>query len=111
MKQYEHFDDVAARLPLGYAEQFAANLRRLPNTNLQGGIWRYVMLGIEPGGFLRAVLENDLLESFGRADEDNRACLFGICSWMYNNAPMECRGSPAKVKAWLDKGGFLGMSK
>jgi hypothetical protein len=64
---------------------------------------RYVNHGIEPGSFLRAVLENDLMEAFGRADIENRATLFEICEYVYNELPFSCHGSPAKVKAWLDR--------
>ena len=53
------------------------------------------------GGFLQAVLSNDLKESFARADEQNRATLFNICSLLYNEAPSPCWGSPEKYKAWL----------
>ena len=66
-----------------------------------GGLRRYIDQRIPPGGFLTAVLENDLRESFGRADENNRAALFYICAWLYNEAPAACWGSPAKVSAWL----------
>ena len=65
------------------------------------GLKRYVDHHIEPGGFLRAVLENDLKEAFGRADEDSRNGLFDIVCWLYNCAPGKCWGSPEKVQAWL----------
>lgn len=62
---------------------------------------RYVEHHIPPGGFLRSVLENDLKESLGRADGNNRFALFYIVSWLYNEAPMTCWGSPENVEAWL----------
>ena len=54
------------------------------------------------GEFLRAVLENDLCESFGRADIGNRESLFEIASYVYNELPANCWGSPEKVKDWLN---------
>ena len=66
-------------------------------------IERYVKEGIPTGDFLRAVLENNLMESFGRADLRNRATLFEICAYIYNEIPASCHGSPEKVKAWLEK--------
>jgi len=54
------------------------------------------------GGFLRAILENNLMEAMGRADEDNRQCLFHIVSYIYNELPMDCWGSPEKVRDWLN---------
>lgn len=62
---------------------------------------RYVEERVPPSGFLSAVLENNLMEAFGRADENNRAALFEIVSYLYNDAPSACWGSPAKVSAWL----------
>lgn len=61
----------------------------------------YAKEGRPTGGFLRAVLENNLSEAFGRADEENRKCLFEIVSYVYNELPIPCWGSPEKVKAWL----------
>ena len=65
------------------------------------GITSYINDHIDPGGFLYAVLSNDLRESFGRADEQNREDMFAIVSWLYCNAPMNCWGSAEKVAAWL----------
>lgn len=59
---------------------------------------------IRTGGFLEAVLANDLMEAFGRADIYNRMEMFNICSYVYNNMPYNCHGSYEIVKAWLDKG-------
>ena len=61
----------------------------------------YVNNHIPTGDFLRAVLENNLMEAFGRADEYKRECLFNICHYIYNKLPMSCHGSPEKVRAWL----------
>ena len=73
-----------------------------PN-NLGGGFQRYVEQGIEPGSFMQAVLENNLRESFGRADIHNRLALFSIVSWCYNNLPNTCWGSPERVKTWMEE--------
>lgn len=53
------------------------------------------------GGFLTAVLENNLMEACGRADDDNLANLPAFCAYLYNDAPSACHGSPKKVQAWL----------
>ena len=52
---------------------------------MKEAITRYVERGISPGGFLEAVLANDLKESLGRADEDSRESLFEIVKYIYNN--------------------------
>ena len=62
---------------------------------------RYAERGILPGGFLTAVLENNLMEAVGRADMQNAVTLKDICTYVYNEMPAQCHGSPAKVDAWL----------
>lgn len=66
------------------------------------GIVLYVLYGVPPGGFLTAVICNDLMESFGRADEDNREHLFDIVNWFYNCAPTGCWKSAANMNAWME---------
>ena len=63
----------------------------------------YIVYRIPPGGFLRAVLENDLMEAFGRADQTNALCMKNIVSFIYNYAPMQCHGSNPKVQAWINE--------
>ena len=63
---------------------------------------RYIIHRIPTGGFLRAVLENNLKESFARADDENLKCMFEIVNYCYNEIPSICWGSPEKVKAWLN---------
>lgn len=67
----------------------------------KAAIDRYVDGRIPTGSFLRAVLENNLMEAMGRADIGNRHSLFEICEYIYNNIPLICHGSPERVKNWL----------
>jgi hypothetical protein len=67
----------------------------------QHALRRYVCDRISPGGFLLAVLQNDLKNACGRADDDNLALLPIYVKWLYNVAPGCCWGSPDAVKAWL----------
>lgn len=69
--------------------------------HMQQGAREYVELRREPGGFLQAVLENDLVGAFGRADADNYVSMHLWARWLFNEAPLDCWGSPAKVAAWL----------
>lgn len=48
------------------AARFKGRYQRVP-IGLRGGMLRYVDHGIPPGGFLTAVICNDLLEATGRA--------------------------------------------
>jgi len=64
---------------------------------------RYVQHHIQPGGFLTAVLENNLKEALGRADSQNRYALFDIVMYIYNEIPFQCWGSEEAVKEWLKR--------
>lgn len=83
---------------------------KLPE-HMQDGTELYVEDGIEPGDFLLAVLRNDLVGAFGRADPINAASMHDWADWLFNDAPMGCWGSAAKVSAWVDKGGLKGGAK
>ncbi len=65
------------------------------------GIASYVARGIPPGGFLRAVLENDLMEAAARADDENLAALGQIARYVYFNVPERMYGNREKVAAWI----------
>ncbi len=64
---------------------------------------RYVEHKILPGGFLTAVLENNLKEAVFRADARNEKRLKDICMVIHWDLPSGCHGSPEKVKAWLNQ--------
>ncbi len=64
---------------------------------------RYVEHGIPPGGFLEAVLCNNLMEAMGRADIENHDTIFEICQYVYNEMPGNCHGSPEIVAAWYER--------
>lgn len=70
----------------------------IPEYTLEA-IGEYVKYG-ESGDFLKAVMENNLMEALGRADKNNRAAIFDICLYVYNEIPHTCHGSPEMVKAW-----------
>lgn len=69
------------------------------------GLRLYVERGIPPGSFVTAVLENNLVEAFGRADHVNMGRIRDYADWLYNDAPSSSWGSPARVKAWIERGG------
>jgi len=68
-----------------------------------GQIRNYVEHGTSVGDFLTAVLENDLSEAVGRADDSNLGNLPAFVGYLYNEAPAACHGSKAKVQAWYAK--------
>lgn len=62
----------------------------------------YVNNGWNPGDFLTAVLANDLMASFSRADKNNISNMLHIVRYVYNHVPMGACGSYQKVKEWID---------
>ena len=56
---------------------------------------------IAPGGFLSSVLANNLVDSFAKADDANRAALWEIAGYCHWELPSQCWGDEAKVRAWL----------
>ena len=77
---------------------------RVPD-RMMASLRGYIKHGHPVGGFLFAVLTNNLKEAVGRADSENLANLPAYVGYLYNEAPAACWGSEAKVKAWLE-GGF-----
>ncbi len=70
--------------------------------SMHGGIIRYYERGIPPGDFLQAVINNDLREACGRADDVNKHLLFNYMMWFYNNAPGGTWGYPKAVSDYLN---------
>ena len=64
---------------------------------------RYANHKCPTGGFLHAVLSNDLVGSFERADLMNQRNLWLIVEYMINFIPEEICGSYDEVKEWLGK--------
>ena len=55
----------------------------------------------DPGGFLRAILENDLLMAVRFAGMEERKDLDGIVWQLFHTFPASVWGSASKVEAWL----------
>lgn len=64
----------------------------------------YVQHRVPTGGFLRAVLENDLRNAIGSADMDAMDNLKHIVCYLYNEIPSNCWGNKERVEAWLKSG-------
>lgn len=62
----------------------------------------YIEHGAHPGGFLEAVLSNDLRAACERADAANRHKLFSIVSWLSNYAPWRCWGNLDSIDRWME---------
>lgn len=77
------------------------SIRRVPE-HCREGLVNYLRYGWRPGGFLRAVLENDLAEACRQADETNRYALYDYIFVLYNDAPADAWGSPERVQGWIE---------
>lgn len=81
------------------------NMSRIPE-HMRGGMLRWIEHGIYPGDFLIAVLENNLRDAVGFADEINIHRLPDYVRYLYNDAPSGCWGGPGNVRAWHEQGGL-----
>ncbi len=79
------------------------------SASVKGEIDRHVKHGCPCGDFVTAVLDNDLKEAFGRADDKNTATMREIVTYIYNHVPIGCQGSKLKRQAWQAHGGREGV--
>ena len=63
---------------------------------------RYVNDRILPGGFLTAVLSNDLFGAVGKADSENLAALPEIVRYIYNEIPSSSWGTRDIIWKWVE---------
>ncbi len=90
-------------------EELASSLRNNNvSEHLHEGLVSWVRTGRPVGGFLTAVLENDLREAVFRADIDNLSNLRELCIWLHNYTPSPCHGSFETAAAWQKIGGLDG---
>ena len=87
---------------------FAAVVTAGPNpkncpANVQESLRAYVNDRRRTGGFLEAVLSNDLTGAIGRADPVNLASIRDILSFIYEEIPSVAWGSPLAVAEWLER--------
>lgn len=69
--------------------------------HMREGARGYIEHGAEPGGFLRAVLENDLVGAAVKADAVNLVSLQRWAKFLYNQAPAGSWGSREAVNEWI----------
>ncbi len=64
---------------------------------------RYVDKKELPGGFLYAVLCNNLFRAVGKADKEMLPLIPLLVSYIYWECPGNCHGSPEDVKNWIEE--------
>ena len=87
------------------------NWAELPGSEANRGkyhatIERYLEYGIRPGGFLTALLSNQLIETVQHADESNVKLITNWVRFVFWELPHEVVGSKEKVQAHIEKGGY-----
>lgn len=65
-------------------------------------LWRWIENGISPGGFLTAVLRNDLAGAVDKADDRNVELIPNYVRLLYNFAPAGCWGSERQMSDWFE---------
>lgn len=76
----------------------------IPN-RIKEAILDHVYKGTPCGTFVTAVLENNLRDAIGHADEECYDNIMDIVSFCYNKIPCNCWGSDEIVEKWRKKGG------
>ena len=71
--------------------------------HMMDAIDRYVDHGINPGGFLTAVICNDLAGAFQAADHINKPIIEEYMWYFWNDTPSPCWGSEAKMRVWIER--------
>ena len=61
----------------------------------------YIEDGCPVGGFLKALISNDLRGTYDAADIHNTQAVRDYVLFLYNHAPSACWGSPERYDAWL----------
>ena len=69
----------------------------------QDALNRYYEDGLMPGGFLTAVLCNDLFRAVATADSWNIHHIKDICMFVYNEMPAKAWGSAERMRAWTEQ--------
>ncbi len=67
---------------------------------MRSAIISYLIRGVDPGGFLGAVLRNDLADAFSRADAENVGCMKHYAAFLYSVCPTNAQGG--SVDAWIE---------
>jgi|GEM_PF-1332869 len=76
-------------------------------TSLQSLVM-YRDYGTPTGGFLHAVLMNNLINAAMSADSRNQHALLQYADFMHNEMPTAAFGTEEKIAAWIEAGGAKG---
>lgn len=77
------------------------NYDSLPNKNLAITFENYIVHGLEPGGFMTAMLTNKLYRAVNSADRNNQKIIPEIVRWIQIHLPITCYGTHENMKSWM----------
>jgi hypothetical protein len=90
-------------------QDYSKHLHLVPE-HMRDGLVLWIEHGIMTGNFMTALMENDLMEAMGRADDENANNIKSWCIFLYSYAPRGCFGSPERVKMWRSHKGLEGYN-
>ena len=76
--------------------------------SVMASLERYYFGGMSPGGYVRGVLENDLLKALSHSSPEHGEEAFTIAKFAYNVLPARAWGSKENVDAWINEEGLGG---
>lgn len=82
------------------AKTFITDPKQIP-PHMMSRLNAYINHGTYVGGFLQAVISNDLKQAVSRADDTNINLLPAYVIYLYNEAPALCWGSRERFDAWI----------
>ena len=88
--------------------RYKEHLHLIPE-HMRDGLALWIDRGVMTGHFMTAVMSNDLMGAFERADDMNIAAMRNWCVFLYSHAPRGCFGSPERVAEWRRRKGLSGI--
>lgn len=70
---------------------------------IEEALQRYIDHALNPGGFLSAILRNNLSLAVFTASRDMRGRIGDIVFWLWENAPHACWGSEESIERWTEQ--------
>lgn len=105
LNNVERYGICAAYGKAFYREEWGERLGQLIPDYMISGLVEYIIFGTEPGGFLSAVLSNDLMGALRQADSTNLELLPDYGTFLHNYAPIGSFGSQKAFDHWVKIGG------
>ena len=87
----------------GTDAELQREIARIP-AHMRESLLNFIRYGVPVGGFLFAILSNNLASAARVADPENEKALYQYVALLHHHAPAECWGSPTAVRSWIEAG-------